>query len=890
MKKHKKLYARLLAGVLAFVLGAGLFADTGMGSVYAAEASYGGFTFTASNHKAGVATLTEDGNYWYFYPWVTSMSGSGVFSGYIEMTISGCSANVITSGALEFVERSSGPDICSKFEPSSDSSAGVLKVKCTFENQTVDDIVKYFGYLDDKSGSAEPGRLVLKSNLETNEMGVEGGRYSEVLNALLNINVSVTMGSDAAPTNPKVTYQLAPPAATGTEAPLTGTGTVTVGGQTVALNGSVEVTPGDVEFVFAPTDGSYVTGYTIGDELVKQDSIPGAKDDLTKRIITVIRNVTADTVITVQFTKNEPKPQPETNRPQGNLKWNTDIPEKSNITYKQALEMTYTNSATSYNAAVRDYILNSYFGTSWTYGEDLLADPKMYFIATFNGGTPIKVGEEGTPQSLGKVGGMKPTQGMQLAATIQPADVVPGPFSQTVEADYYTASGICGNHWYHVGGVAYHEDGMSRNFTIDKDELVMPDLKDTYPSNAIPKLEEIKAMIKPVTKDMVGSKATLDPDQLEVKIIGPDGKEVTGDNYTMVGDYKVVVTYPGSDYIGGYADTELGTFTVEKSKAPAAVEPTIKQDNGSVTLEGLQDDQVYCIEVEGAEGGETWMTKAELEEALKGGLLTNLPKDAKYTVKTKIPGSDLFEEGDTAETTYVRMSGTVTSQDAAYLPAVVTFTGSDGTTYTTVTDANGNYSIDLPEGTGYSVKVTYTDEDGKVLAESDEMTGIDVPGADGSREIGEQEMKMTGAGLDDFIRKYVTGTDDETYKMATRTNYAQILGGKSVWEKLTQDQQDAINAILTGEPNNGKSYEDLLAEAQKIDAQIKAENNRPNNSGNDEEESSAAPQPAAAKDKDVADRVKTGDDGGVLALLFVMALAGAAVVYFIKKEKTSDNQ
>ena len=69
-----------------------------------------------------------------------------------------------------------------------------------------------------------------------------------------------------------------------------------------------------------------------------------------------------------------------------------------------------------------------------------------------------------------------------------------------------------------------------------------------------------------------------------------------------------------------------------------------------------------------------------------------------------------------------------------------------------------------------------------------------------------------------FIKKYVSN-DKGIYKVATKDNYAQILSGKAEWDKMTQDQKDAINAILLA--NGGKAYDDLLKQAEEIKKSVK---------------------------------------------------------------------
>ena len=69
-----------------------------------------------------------------------------------------------------------------------------------------------------------------------------------------------------------------------------------------------------------------------------------------------------------------------------------------------------------------------------------------------------------------------------------------------------------------------------------------------------------------------------------------------------------------------------------------------------------------------------------------------------------------------------------------------------------------------------------------------------------------------------FIDKYLTGKDGNIYKEATKDNYKQILSGLADWNKMSQDQKDAINALLVA--NGGKTYEELLKNAQAIEKEL----------------------------------------------------------------------
>lgn len=73
---------------------------------------------------------------------------------------------------------------------------------------------------------------------------------------------------------------------------------------------------------------------------------------------------------------------------------------------------------------------------------------------------------------------------------------------------------------------------------------------------------------------------------------------------------------------------------------------------------------------------------------------------------------------------------------------------------------------------------------------------------------------------EDFINKYLTGKDKVVYKEATKENYKQILSGLEAWNKLTQEEKDAINAKLVA--NGGKTYEELIKSAEAIKAKINA--------------------------------------------------------------------
>ncbi|WP_044600457.1 hypothetical protein [Candidatus Stoquefichus massiliensis] len=76
---------------------------------------------------------------------------------------------------------------------------------------------------------------------------------------------------------------------------------------------------------------------------------------------------------------------------------------------------------------------------------------------------------------------------------------------------------------------------------------------------------------------------------------------------------------------------------------------------------------------------------------------------------------------------------------------------------------------------------------------------------------------------DGYVNKYLTGKDGKIYKEANKSNYAQILSGKDAWNKLSQSEKDAINGILKA--NGGKTYEELLKQANDVKASVKTSDN-----------------------------------------------------------------
>ncbi len=63
-----------------------------------------------------------------------------------------------------------------------------------------------------------------------------------------------------------------------------------------------------------------------------------------------------------------------------------------------------------------------------------------------------------------------------------------------------------------------------------------------------------------------------------------------------------------------------------------------------------------------------------------------------------------------------------------------------------------------------------------------------------------------------FVETYLTGKNGKIYKEVTAGNYAQILSGKAQWDKMTEKEQAAVNAILL--ENGGKTYPELLKLAE----------------------------------------------------------------------------
>lgn len=571
-----------------------------------------------------------------------------------------------------------------------------------------------------------------------------------------------------------------------------GSGTVTFGTHVLSAGQTATVTPGqEVKVVITPSAGSYVSGYIIkknGVQLVDTGKLTG---NGVKDFTIPGENFTDKGIVEIipSFTLVGRAPGADAGRPQGSLQWlQTDSDNK--LTYAQAL-------AFNFNATANNHILDSQYGRSWTYGVDPLDNPKLHSFTELDGKKLNEVGSSDEFRDLGPIANKDPKQNTFFGLGVDKTNVKPGNLVQTIAVDYYTASSVCGNHWYHVGGVEYHKDGMNRTITIAKDTLSITGLGTAYTYGSVN-----NATVTPATNGMPGSQATVDSTKLTRTFKDSNGKVVQDITKAVPGTYTVEFTYAGDDFIQAYTSGLSSTFTITKAaNTETAVVPTATKTEKSITLGNLRDGQLYSID------GTNWYTKAQIEA---DNPFVGLDEGTEYTVSTKIAATATHLESkvNTATvTTDVTISGTISGEEVA-LPAVVTITGG-GKTYTVTTDGNGRYTKVVPVG-NYSISVAGKDglQEGALASFTASKDSKSVPGI---------TMADTAKGTaKKFVESKLKDKEGNIITEVTKDTLDQILASNDEFDKITdQNVKDAINEWMKGLTDPDKTYDELVEEAEK---------------------------------------------------------------------------
>ncbi len=612
-----------------------------------------------------------------------------------------------------------------------------------------------------------------------------------------------------------------------------GTGTITVNGTAVAFDGTTTVPQGNsVTVVMTPDEGSYLAAYSVGTESADAQNITEAKNFTftPDNDVTIQALFLKKVVLTAPSEPSEPSDSEQ--RDQGALQWSQVISDE--IAYKDAVA---DNNATNFNACVKTYLLNSYFGTSIYYGVNPLPDPSVYMYLTMSDNSSVSMGTATEFVTLDRdsIGGKTPSQnGIDLAVTLDKTKIVPGSVTQAVYADYTTANSICGNHWYHVYGVKAWKSKLERTFTIAKDVLGFYNngaaLTNgaTFTFNANGEVDGFNPQLLPASYWETASQAMIGyTSQNAYTIYDSNGNPVENNKITKAGEYTIKNNaFTETTYIQGYeANTVSVSFTVKKGTNPTTVvTPVITAVSAtSITLDpdSIVDGQNYQF----TSGGTTY-TGAQLKEM--GYVISGLSENTSYTLATELPATDMYEAQQTtaaAVTTYVSVTGSIAldESDPASAPllaegAIVTF--SDGTNqYTATVDANGDYSLELPAG-NYTVSVVSADgtQEGTLASYTVADNTANAPEQVDTIYVKDNANGKAKKAAKAFLDNNLNDGNGGWITSATRDNYLDILASKDAYYQLSDAEKAYVDELL------GVSYTSLLADAQDIKDQIDAEN------------------------------------------------------------------
>lgn len=579
------------------------------------------------------------------------------------------------------------------------------------------------------------------------------------------------------------------------------------------------VTSGTI--TMTPAADSWVSSYSVTNDAGTALVAAGEKLTGQRTIPLPNINTTGGVKITVAFSKQETVPGMApglqvaptdvftTTRAAGNLAWRqTDA--DNQISYKEAL--TY-----NYNAVAANYMLGSQFGNSATFGVNPLSDPKVTMVSNFAGAASYK---NATPTNIAAQ--RNAVQNYNFDFGVKPNQLVPGTFKQTVESDYYTASSICPNHWYHVYGTTAHQDGLTRTIKINKDTMTFAIDKDTYTYGAT----DIVPTFTPASAGTTGSQARVDMSKVTYSYEGTGSTTyaATATAPTMPGTYKVTASYSGDDYIQAYTGvTALSdTYTIIKQTGAAAIMPTISGvGTNDITLaaSSIVEGQEYTID------GTTWLTAAQLQAA--GYKFSGLVEGRGYTIQTRAAETPTVYAGaiSSLSFTYTKLSvsGTVSSTDGTEvtgtdLPATVTLKNSQGTTLTVQTAADGTYNTILLAGANgsFTYDVSAIGKDGYKAA-TPQSTAFST-----GNQVKNITMTLTTKGqaledANDFIDSEITPAGGTPITEVNKETVEKILASEDDWDELTTDGAKAdVNEILTRVAGKAIDYTDILRQAHQL--------------------------------------------------------------------------
>lgn len=581
------------------------------------------------------------------------------------------------------------------------------------------------------------------------------------------------------------------------------------------------------KITLTPAADSWVSAYSVkndaGTALVAEGTnLPGRRTIELSNIVT-----TGGVNVTVAFSKQETINIPvgpgvvvnptdifTTSRNAGSLSWmQTDADNK--ISYREAL--TY-----NFNAKASNYMLGSKFGNSATFGVNPLTDPKVTMVSNFTDAATYK---NATPTDI--AGKSQAVENYSFKFGVDTAKLVPGTYKQTVESDYYTASYVCPNHWYHAYGTTFHKDGLTREITIDTDTLALTlnNNGNTTPYtygqvNLVPTLT-------PGSNGVTGSQAQVDPNKVTYTY---SGTLEAGGAYgtpnvapTMPGTYTITASYTGDAYIRAYTGAQVLTadYTIIKAPGADATLPTISDvgtDDITLSEDSIIDGQEYTID------GSTWMTAAALKN--NNCKFGSLESAHKYTIQTRMAETTTNETGvaKSMKFTYTKLavSGTVSSTDGTAatgtdLPAAVTLTNADGASFVVQTNADGTYNATLlaSDSGSFTYNVSAIGKDGYKEAAvasvpfTDVMTTKDIT------------MILTAKGqalenANEFIDSEITPAGGTPITEVNKETVEKILTSEADWGTLNDAEKADVNEILSRIAGRSINYTDIINQAHDL--------------------------------------------------------------------------
>ncbi|EKU46817.1 Ig-like domain-containing protein, partial [Staphylococcus massiliensis] len=335
--------------------------------------------------------------------------------------------------------------------------------------------------------------------------------------------------------------------------------------------------------------------------------------------------------------------------------------------------------------------------------------------------------------------------------------------------------------------------------------------------------------IDPITSEDTQITGTAEPGST-VTVTFPDGSIATGET-DETGHYVISIP-PAKDLEGGEVLPVISTDKNGNSSDEAIITVTDQTEPNAPTINPVNSEDTQITGT--AEPGSTVTvtfpdgTTGTATTDDNGNYVIEIPPTVDLTGGETLPVTATDTSNNQSETTTVTVSdktspetptvNPITSEDSqitgtAEPGSTVTVTFPDGTTSTTTTDENGNYVIEIPEGTDLegseTISVTATDKDGN-QSETATTTVVDktAPDAPTINPVTSEDTQVTGTAEPGTTVTVVfpdgttgsTTTDENGNYVIPIPEHVDLTGGETLEVSVTDkgnNQSDNATTTVT---------------------------------------------------------------------------------------------